>query len=191
MRCPIINYALIAGIAPVHNNIAGNLNKLWCLHFLSSDVKTFFFKLHHNILGLNSRVHHINNDRDPSCTFCVKAKNLPAERESFAHFFWDCPSSNFVICKFFSMYFRENVRVTKNIFFTGIMNEENSTLSLPVLLICSLLKYILWIFKLRKKLPSWPSFNSEFFYYFNVLIESSRKFKVAVSTCDWLKHQRD
>jgi hypothetical protein len=81
------------------------LNALWSIYFLPSDLKTFLFKLHHNILGLNSRVHHFNEQRDPACFFCTKTGNLPAERETFQHFFWYCPTTEKIINKFWETFF--------------------------------------------------------------------------------------
>jgi hypothetical protein len=100
-KCPLDNFATIAGTGPVPAQSKPYINGMWTLNFFPSDIKTFLFKLYHNILGINSRVHHINGDRDPSCTFCSKAKNLPAEIETFQHLFWDCPSVNAIIIKIF------------------------------------------------------------------------------------------
>jgi hypothetical protein len=189
-KCPIINYASIAGIETVNVQASKHLNNLWKLHFLSSEIKTFLFKLHHNILGINSRVHHINNTRDPSCSFCIKTKNLPAERETFTHFFWFCPTTHNLIIKFFEVYFRDEVQKTRTLFFTGIVGTNVKNFSLPVLLVLSLFKYILWNFKLRKKLPSWPSLNNEFLYMFDIITKSSRKIQENVASCKWFKHSR-
>jgi hypothetical protein len=186
-KCPIVNYMSIAGLPQAEKNIAVHLIKLWTIHYLASDIKTFFFKLHHNILGLNSRVYHINASRDPSCTFCLKSVNLPAERETFDHFFWNCPTSATLIKTFFNIYFRQGSWVKKTVFFTGTVDEEKNIFSPPILFICSLLKYILWFFKLKKKLPNWPSFNSEFLYHFNILMASSWKLNEIVNGCNLLK----
>jgi hypothetical protein len=190
-KCPIVKYMSIAGLPQLEKHFAVHLNKLWTIHYLASDIKSFFFKLHHNILGLNSRVQHINAARDPSCTFCLKSANLPAERESFEHFFWNCPTSAALINKFFNIYFRQGTWVKKTVFFTGIVDEEKKVFSLPIFFICSLLKYILWVFKLKKKLPNWPSFNSEFLYHFNILMASSLKLSDVINGCNLLRHYRD
>jgi hypothetical protein len=46
------------------------INKLWGLSFLDNDTRSFLFKMHNNILGLNSRVTHFIADHSPICTFC-------------------------------------------------------------------------------------------------------------------------
>jgi hypothetical protein len=140
--------------------------------FLSIDIDQLVLN------GLNSRVYHINNDRDPSCTFCIKSKNFPAERKTFQHFFWYCPTTHLVLIKFFREYFKEGFAPTLEFSFWGVAPEPGRKIdNVPVLIICSLIRYTLWTFKLRKKLPSWPSFQSEFFYHLNSMLASPKKFK--------------
>jgi hypothetical protein len=83
MKTPINNFVKIAGVPEPSVNTISAMNAIWCLVALSSEMRTFFFKYHHNTLGLNYRVNHINLDRDSSCTFCLIKKNLPSERETF------------------------------------------------------------------------------------------------------------
>jgi hypothetical protein len=72
-KCPLDNYATIAGTGLVPAQSKPYINGMWTLNFFPSDIKTFLFKLHHNILGLNSRVHHIkgtvSRDFRPSVFF--------------------------------------------------------------------------------------------------------------------------
>jgi phage-related protein len=159
---------------------------------MPAEIKTFLFKLHHNIIGLNSRIHHFNLNRDPTCTFCNKCKNFPAERETFQHFFWDCPTTSKIITVFFQRYLTINVDNARDTYFTGIVfTASKNEFSLPVFVICCLMKYIFWCFKLKNKLPTWHSFNSEFFYVFNVMLNSSNKFATTVRNCKWLNQYGD
>jgi hypothetical protein len=86
---PYINFCKIAGVAAADSG--SPVNDIWTTYYFPSDLKTFLFKLHHNIIGINSRVHHFNMERDLSCTFCTKKRNFPAERETFQHFFLGLP----------------------------------------------------------------------------------------------------
>jgi hypothetical protein len=157
---PHVNYCKIAGVTAISSGTA--LNSVWTTYFFPSDLKTFLFKLHHSIIGINSRIHHFNVDRDPSCTFCIKNKNFPAERETFQHFFWDCPTSNYVINRFSDMYTRVDENKKKEIYFTGIVRDGNKDdFVLPVFLVCCIIKYTLWNFKLKHKLPGWYSLFSQ------------------------------
>jgi hypothetical protein len=188
--CPIKNYLQIAGVAEGPVECYTHLNALWTIHFLPSEFKTFLFKAHHNILGLNNRVNHINPDRPATCTFCTKALNLPAERESFSHFFWYCPTSTKIIDKFFENYIEGDKNIT--LFFSGCVSRQNKLFhSRPLSIVFNILRFILWNFKLRKKLPTWPSAVSEFFYLFNIILKCSRKFQEEVYTCNYLKRNRE
>jgi hypothetical protein len=191
IRDPILNYATIAGIAEIPETAAKALNGMWNKNLFSSDFKVFLFKAHHNILGLNSRVHHFNANRDPACTFCLKEKNLPAERESFAHFFWYCPTTANVIKKFSDTFFSDVAPLGKKMFFTGVVRDGDTYASAAVLTVCKLLQYVLWSFKLRKKLPTWPSFKSEFLYMHNIILLSSPKYRDEVTRCTFFRHFRE
>jgi hypothetical protein len=119
IRDPILNYVTIAGLTTIPETVAKSLNGMWNKIYFSSDFKVFLFKAHHNILGLNSRVHHFNVNRDPACTFCLKEKNLPAERESFTHFFWDCPTTATIIKNFLILSSLMMLHLEKKCFLQG------------------------------------------------------------------------
>jgi hypothetical protein len=46
------------------------VNGFWGFSFFSNNMRTFLFKMHTNILGLNNRVAHFIRDHSPICTFC-------------------------------------------------------------------------------------------------------------------------
>jgi hypothetical protein len=188
-KTPLDNFCRIAGTEIIPQQVGKWISSLWTLHFLPSEIKTFLFKLHHNILGLNSRVSHINASRDPACTFCLKAKNLPAERETFQHFFWECPTTNSLIIKFFENFFRADIPVTKELFLygTALGVKYNNTTGI----VCAIFQYTLWEIKLKKRLPTWPLVKNEFFYNLNTALGASKKFRQQILTCDLYKQYRD
>jgi hypothetical protein len=146
---PAHRFLNISGLDSSSATCIDHINALWTTYFFQSDFKTFLFKAHHNILGLNHRVHHINQLREPTCTFCTKAKNFPAERETFIHLFWHCPSVNKLIKRFFDTYIDGDA--DPYFFFTGCYRIDNRTeLLVPVLIIFNVLRYAVWNFKLRK-----------------------------------------
>jgi hypothetical protein len=69
-KCPIKKFVETAGISDPEAGIARRLNARWCKQFYNSEIRTFLFKLHHNILGINVRVAHYNPERSPECSFC-------------------------------------------------------------------------------------------------------------------------
>jgi exonuclease III len=186
-KCPIKNFCKIIEVPYPTENAVKIMNKLWYLSYLGSDLKTFLFKMHHNTLGLNYRIHHINPDRDASCTFCVINKTLPAPRESFSHFFWDCVTVEKLIQNF-SM-FAFNMVLSKAYFFTG--EDDTGTFYDTVFLLVSLFKYALWQFKLRKKVPSWPSLRHEFLYLLNIIMGSNKAIRIKILNCNLCRIHRD
>ena len=69
-----------------------NFKPIWkgCkLSFLDPSLKTFRFKLAHEILMLNDRLHRLGIVRSDNCTFC-KHNNINI-KETVEHFFLYCP----------------------------------------------------------------------------------------------------
>jgi hypothetical protein len=50
-------------------------NSLWTVGTLPIKLREFFFKFKNNLLGLNVRVSHFNNQVDRGCTFCLKSNS--------------------------------------------------------------------------------------------------------------------
>jgi hypothetical protein len=49
---PYVNFCKIAGVAETDSG--SSVNTIWTTYYFPSDLKTFLFKLHHNIIGINS-----------------------------------------------------------------------------------------------------------------------------------------
>jgi hypothetical protein len=173
-KCPITKFASIAGIEAPTGATTSQLNKGWTRSYLCSDFKTFLFKLYHNTLGVNVRVHHYNQDRSPECTFCVKKLNLPAERETIQHFFWHCPVSNQSIKTLCSELF--NFDTNQLCFFTG--TDDKGIYHDAINLIYDLIKFILWQHRIRKKLPTQHSMRSDFIFHWNIILGINKKSKM-------------
>jgi hypothetical protein len=160
---------------------------MWSKTYFSSEIKTFLFKFHHNILGINSRVHHINPDRDPACFFCVKTKNCPSERETFSHFFWFCPVTFKLIKNFESEFL--TCELTDLQFFTG--TDENGIFSEALLIVCNIFRYSLWSFKLKHRIPSWPALRSELLYNLNIITGGNNKLNGIFNNCLLFRRNRE
>jgi len=65
------------------------LNSSWVsMGYLHNSVKTFIFKLHNNILGINSRVAHFVRNHPSTCTFCDITQAPEENSESIKHLFF-------------------------------------------------------------------------------------------------------
>jgi hypothetical protein len=117
---------------------------------------------------------------------------LPAEKETFEHFFWFCPSVNKILTRFFTEYI--SIPVDKSVFFTGSKRDDDRDAYIfreEVLIIFSLIRFVFWCFKTRKKLPSWHGVCGDFFYTLNVMLKSSKNFNANILGCGWLKIRRE
>jgi hypothetical protein len=95
------------------------LNMQWNIQFLPVKVRDFVFKFRNNILGLNTRVSHFNNEVGRGCTFCAAKNVVPVPDESFVHLFYDCESVSVVLNSFFQQYMHDcdlNTRERKKSF---------------------------------------------------------------------------
>ncbi len=132
------------------------INKLWGLPFLDNDTRSFLFKMHNNILGLNSRVTHFIADHSPICTFCQISLRNGAENEDTYHLFYTCPITEQFRDNFFRWAYNEANQyvIGRNELF--LVQEENNILNSRLLiktLIAKLyLKYI-WDCRNRYAIP--------------------------------------
>jgi hypothetical protein len=178
--CPIKKFSEIGGEDYPGKEIAYQINCRWSKNYYSSNMRTFLFKLNHNTLGLNVRVHHINPERDEACTFCIRSKNFPAERESFAHFFWYCPSVSCVLEHFFNQYITFTVSKRSFLFCVTDKNVFNE----PLAVAFDTLKFVFWQLKLRRRLPNRHNVESEFNYLLGQILNGNKKLKRKFNACN-------
>jgi len=135
------------------------INGLWGFTYFSSAMRTFLFKMHNNILGLNNRVAHFIRDHSPICTFCRLLMRGDAPNEDTLHLFYDCPSVETVRDQFFVWAYREDVRYVisrKDLFLVQVIGNTdtvNSNTIIRTIIAKLFLKYI-WDSRCRYSLPT-------------------------------------
>jgi hypothetical protein len=135
------------------------INGLWGFTYFSSEMRTFLFKMHNNILGLNNRVAHFIRDHSPICTFCRILMRGDAPNEDTLHLFYDCPSVENLRDRFFVWAYREDVRYVisrKDLFLVQVIgntNTVNSSTIIRTIIAKLFLKYI-WDSRCRYSLPT-------------------------------------
>ena len=137
------------------------LNLSWSFGYLTNSVKTFTFKLHNNLLGLNSRVAHFVRGQSSNCTFCDIMQTPEDNRETTLHLFYDCPCVEELLAQFFSWIFStvEPRHVSRLEFFVGFdtgNEKKDKTLNVINLLV----KKFIWDCKLRYCIPSLESLKT-------------------------------
>jgi hypothetical protein len=130
-------------------------NSLWMISTLPISIREFFFKFKNNMLGLNVRVAHFNNEIARACTFCTISNIAAIPDETFVHLFFDCPKTKAVVKDFCANYLdidRDNEGAMKNFLFTGTivgLKTQNFFLSTVAIVF----NYEVWRAKLQKKIP--------------------------------------
>jgi hypothetical protein len=148
-------------------------NMQWSNTYYSTEIRTFIFKLYNNTLGLNARTAHYNENVNAACMFCSKSFLLPAHRETFLHFFWYCNTTEGLRLRFGN--FLGFAEITKEQFFYAIDGERR--VKKVELFLFDIFKFTLWTFKLKKKLPNWSYFLSEFKLNVSMCTGSSNSLK--------------
>jgi len=131
------------------------LNQSWSFGYLTNSTKVFVFKLHNNLLGLNSRVAHFVRGHPASCTFCDISNEPEEQSESTLHLFFECRHVEDLLSNFFSWVFSTNEPryVSRADFFAGFKTEDakkDKTLNVVNILV----KKFIWDCKLRFCLPT-------------------------------------
>ena len=90
----VIQYANLTGTLIPVNSILGKCLGSWNKSFLGNDLPNFLFLLRNNSLPLNNRVNAFDNDVSPLFTFCRIIDRDKRARDSFVHFFYNCPVTN-------------------------------------------------------------------------------------------------
>jgi hypothetical protein len=163
-----------------------HLLKEWSMNFYPTQLRDFIFKFRFNILGLNTRVAHFNQNVNRACTFCagtpdprpapVRLPVLPDE--SFSHLFFDCPITNRVL-RSFNNEFLNNLddQNLKKFVFTGIL-PNSQTPNRFLMTIATSINYYTWQCKLQKKSPSIEGLKNDLFYGVENILRSNRQIRL-------------
>jgi hypothetical protein len=152
------------------DNILKKFNSFWQHGFLHNKMREFVFKFQHNLLGLNTRVSHFNENVPRSCTFCLVNPNnqQPIPDETFLHLFFDCKFTQIVRRQFINQFLFDlnlnDVTAEKNFFFLSINPSSGKNDNLFISLISRLFMFFIWQCKLNKKLPTISNLLNDIFF---------------------------
>ena len=185
------NLRIVNSFATVSNTVipAPELTQMclssWNMSFLHNDLKDFIFKFRNNQLYTNNRLHAVDGLTNPACTFCRIKGIIPLPDESFCHLFFDCCTTKTLLTAWTASmepvpdFTTEEARLA---FWYGTGNlvaPENYSKYITFLYDC--FRYILWKFRLRKKLPNPTSFAKELDFFILVTVKGSGSFKNKIS----------
>jgi hypothetical protein len=151
--CTVRTFAEITGTVIPDPTILTYFLSSWNQHYLENNLRDFIFKCRNNLLRTSDRLSHILKNIDDRCFLC-KGANLPAPaRESFFHFFKDCPITSLLILGFnkrFKISWNKDRFNFSDAYWYGNIDGE---LEKPTLLMYDVFRFHLWNFKLRKQFP--------------------------------------
>ena len=153
----------------------GNWNK----SFICNDFRNFLFLLRNNSLPLNNRINAFDNTVSPLCSFCRIVNRETRTRESFSHFFINCP----VTYNLLFQWTRElnptpdiNTPEFRNLYWFG-QNESTEDPSGTIGIVMDTFKYVLWKFKQRRHLPNFISLSREITFLLNIACIRNQYFR--------------
>ena len=134
-------------------------------------MRTFLFKLHNNLLGLNTRVAKFVANHPRTCTFC-DIRGEPGEYpETTLHLFYECTVIEENIQQFFH-WIRADIIVGSRNYFTGFDNPNIHANKL-LYIVTSILKKCIWDCKLRFTVPTIEILKQNFLVEINKLYSTS------------------
>jgi hypothetical protein len=132
-------FATVSGSVIPTNDIYGSIISAWSKNALSNRFRTFLFKFYNNILGLNTRVSHFDNNVSRKCTLCTINQQsvftnanpgtvpVPVPDETFKHLFFDCSVTKNLHSAFIDEFFTglrfDNESYRTNFVFLGRVND--------------------------------------------------------------------
>ena len=197
----IATFIRLTNINPIADNQRREILSCWNRHFYPNRLREFLFKFYSNTLGLNTRISHFVENVDRKCTFCKLTNQNTINEESFRHLFCDCSTTkklqNQFLREFFPELNRENEGAQTFLLlgtFT-VDNESKQNLFVSTAIYCCL--FLIWEYKLKKKIPSYETFKNEFVIMLSRIYDTSRKIQCELnntnfSLCrNWRGFQRD
>jgi len=151
------------------------LNGLWGSSYLDNSTRTFIFKLHNNLLGINTRVAHFVRNHSRACTFCTVLQDPDDNPESIIHLFFECNSVENMLIDFFSWLSITGVNhhISPRDFFQGFeLNCVNKNRVLDLITI--IVKKYIWDCKVRFTVPRLDHLKNTFLAEYSHLMRDNR-----------------
>jgi hypothetical protein len=166
-------------------NVIKNLNIQWVNRMLPNKIREFNYKFRNNLLGLNTRVSHFNQNIGRGCTFCTLGGVNPAPDEGFLHLFFDCPATSNILERFINTFLPEltidSVSKKKKFIFLGTNPVTDIIDNFFLELLSIILTWYIWECKLQKKLPSYSGLLNEVFFTMDKMVKFSSKLRDAMT----------
>jgi hypothetical protein len=155
---------------------------LWSLSYLGNDFRDFSFKCRFNYLNLNNRRAAYDPDVNPLCSFCRIRDPDTDIRESFEHLFFSCTTASGLIDNLLIDCFDfrpANVWERKEFVWNGIL-PANERISLPVLFFWESFRFLIYRYKVRRRLPNFVMIKNELMFIINTSLYNQPNLKLII-----------
>jgi hypothetical protein len=177
----------LSGLPIPEEKILEKLYAEWSMNCFPTRLRDFIFKFRNNLLGLNVRVAHFNNQVGRGCTFCSKVNPyrrqipVPVPDETMEHLFHSCPYTKKVTKDFLRKYlptFNTNDDQRLKMFiFTGAAPDISEDDNFFLRVISLHINYFIWQCKLQKQIPLLENCLNEVFYSVEIIRRINNKLR--------------
>jgi hypothetical protein len=113
---------------------------------------------------------------------------MPPPKETVAHLFFDCPTTEILVKELGQMYL-QNLNLEKGHFFLSNVSDYEKE-NRPLDIILEIFRYVIWQYKLNSKIPSSFQFWVDFQYLVSTTIACSKSFELQVNDCIFFQRGR-
>ena len=143
----------------------------WKFSWISNDMRNFLFLLRNNAPMLSNCLNAFDETVNPNCSFCRIIDRDTRTRDGFEHLFRTCPVTSRLLvqvqwCNLFKPQLDINSESFDNLYwYSKAPAGYKESLLIP--LMADFSKYVLWKYKVRKRIPKFPNFIQEIFSVIN------------------------
>jgi hypothetical protein len=151
-------------------------------------MREFLFKFRNNQLPLNNCINAFDENADPRCSFCRIVNNHSITRESFCHFFYECPVTRTLMGQFIlnlEPVPQLDTVEFRNIYWYGSY-PENRFCEKQILFIMDCFRFTLWNFKLRRRIPNYLMFDRELKFLIWTTLDRTKELKYKIANTNLL-----
>jgi hypothetical protein len=177
----VVTFHNISNVGEVVLTTIRSVICFWNFTGQKNTIREFAYKFMYNQLGLNTRVSHFVQNHSRNCSLCTLRNDNGMFDETFAHIFYDCPSTkklhDKLISKYFTSLINQNEQEKRRFWFLG---ETNGRSNLFVLAAAFFFNFLIWNMKLKKELSHFSAVENNWLELLDNSHKQSRKFREAV-----------
>ena len=154
----------------------------WKHSYYDNNIREFLFKFRNNQLGLNNRINAFDPAHDPRCNFCKIRDSNTTIRDSFVHVFYHCPTTLFLLTRLVG-YLEPAPDVNSNMFYNLYWfgnYDENPNWEVTNLVVFDLFRYLIFKFKMRRKIPNSAQFFGELKFLLEITARKNQSIRVSL-----------